>query len=162
MALDSVLITGCSAGGIGSALALAFQTRRLHVFATARSLSKMQHLSGIPNVTLVQLDVTDPASVATAVKSVKETGNGKLKYLINNAGGGYVMPVLDTDIEKGKEMFEVNFWGPIRVANALSPMIIESTGTIVNISSGAAYINFPWTGKSPLSGRWKTFRRLKR
>jgi len=44
MALKSVLITGCSTGGIGSALVEAFQKRSLHVFATARNPEKMSHL----------------------------------------------------------------------------------------------------------------------
>jgi len=110
MALDSVLITGCSVGGIGSALCLAFQKRNLQVFATARSLSKMQHLSNFPNIILLQLDVSDQTSVDAVLKSVQRTGDGKLKYLINNAGLGVTGPILDTDIAKAKQMWEVNYW----------------------------------------------------
>jgi len=84
MPLDSVLITGCSAGGLGSAIAVAFQKRGIHVFATARDVSKMKHLSGIENITLLPLDVTSPTSIAEAAEFVKksEIGGGKLKYLV--------------------------------------------------------------------------------
>jgi NADP-dependent 3-hydroxy acid dehydrogenase YdfG len=58
----TVLITGCSVGGIGSALALEFHRRGLHVFATARSLDKLAHLANLDCVTLLQLDVTSQAS----------------------------------------------------------------------------------------------------
>ena len=105
---SSVLITGCSAGGIGSALVDAFQKRNLHVFATARDLSKMSHLEKLPNVTLLALDVTAPSSIGAAVAAVKAQTDGILDFLVNNSGRSYVMPVLDTDIEEAKKMFNVN------------------------------------------------------
>jgi len=79
MTLDSVLITGCSEGGIGSGLALAFHHRGFHVFATARSISKLQHLRLLPNTTLLPLDITSPSSISSALEVVKKTNNGKLK-----------------------------------------------------------------------------------
>lgn len=139
--------TGCSAGGIGFELALAFQKRQLHVFATARSLSKMQHLAKLPNITLLQLDVTSPESVAAAVKNVQATGDGKLKYLINNAGLGFTSPVLDVDIEKAKEMWEVNYWGVLRTTKAFAGLVVEGKGTIVNVGSAAGYVSFPYSCK---------------
>jgi short-subunit dehydrogenase len=56
MAMKLVLITGCSAGGLGSSLAPSFQKHNLHIFATAHSLSKMSHLADLPNVTLLTLE----------------------------------------------------------------------------------------------------------
>ena len=56
MTPKTVLITGCSAGGIGSALAEVFQKRGIHNFATARDLSKMSHLQTLSHVTLLKLD----------------------------------------------------------------------------------------------------------
>jgi 1-acylglycerone phosphate reductase len=70
MVKNSVLITGCSQGGIGFSLAESFQKRGLHVFATARSISKMAHLADLPNVTLLTLDVTSSSSIAEAVHAV--------------------------------------------------------------------------------------------
>jgi 1-acylglycerone phosphate reductase len=56
MPKQSVLITGCSEGGIGYALAREFQSRGLHVFATARDPAKMAGLENLPDVTLLALD----------------------------------------------------------------------------------------------------------
>lgn len=142
----SVLITGCSAGSLGSALAIAFQARGLHVFATARNVAKMEHLAKIPSITLLQLDVTSRSSVAHAVQVVKMTGDGKLRYLINNAGGGFIAPLLDADIDNAKEMFEVNVWGLLRTTQAFASMVVEEKGTIVNIGSSAGVVIFPFSG----------------
>jgi 1-acylglycerone phosphate reductase len=61
-----VLITGCSKGGIGYELCLAFHSKGYKVFATARNLDK---LDGLPeDVGKVQMDVTDESSVETSVK----------------------------------------------------------------------------------------------
>ena len=63
-----ILITGCSANGIGAALALALARKGHHIFATARNLSKIPvSLVSLSNVTPVQLDVTSPESITEAV-----------------------------------------------------------------------------------------------
>ena len=147
MAIKSVLITGCSTGGIGGALALAFQKRGLHVFATARTLSKMSHLEKLPNVTLLTLDVTSSSSIATAVEAVEAQTGGTLDYLVNNSGGGLIMPTLDTDIEEAKRMFDVNLWGVLAVTQAFAPLVIAAKGSIVNGSSLASCLNPPWTSE---------------
>ncbi|KAL9043534.1 MAG: hypothetical protein Q9214_003285 [Letrouitia sp. 1 TL-2023] len=146
MALKAVVITGCSEGGIGSALALAFQKRNLQVFATARDPSKMAHLSDLPNVTLLQLNPTSNSSVEEAAKVVRARTSGRLDYLVNNAGQTMTVPTLDIDIDKAKEMYEINVWGMIRVTQALSPLVIASRGSIVNISSVTANMHVPWVG----------------
>jgi 1-acylglycerone phosphate reductase len=84
------------------------------------------------------------------VKSVQETGDGKLKYLINNAGLGLISPILDVDVEKAKQIWEVNYWGVIRMTKAFSSLVIESKGTIVTMGSGAGVVSFPWSFTCPL------------
>lgn len=149
MSLKTVLITGCSAGGIGSALAEAFQKRNLRVFATARSLSKMSHLEELPNVTLLALDPTSKPSVQAAFESVEAQTGGALDYLVNNAGQTIIMPTLDFEIETAKDMYDINIWGLLRVTQAFAPLIIAAKGTIVNISSIATCVNTPWMGEFP-------------
>ena len=144
MAPKTVLITGCSVGGIGHGLAIAFQKRGLHVFATARSLSKMSELSSLPNLTLLSLDVTSPTSIAAAVKSVEGKTGGRLDYLVNNSGSIYLMPNLDSDMEVGKKMFDVNVWGVLAVTQAFAPMIVKAKGTVVNNGSVAGLVYAPW------------------
>ena len=147
MALQSVLITGCSAGGIGSALCTEFQKRGLHVFATARTPAKIGELAKLPNVTTLALDVTSTSSIAAAVEAVKAKTGGTLNYLVNNSGSQYVMPTLDIDIEEAKRMYDVNFWGVLAVTQAFAPPIIAAKGTIVNIASIAGHLYPPWMGK---------------
>lgn len=145
MATKTVLITGTSAGGIGSALAFAFQKRGLRVFATARNTSKIDPaLADLPNVELLSLDVTSDASIAAAVVEVKERTSGKLDFLVNNSGLGYIMPFLDLDMDEAKKLFDVNFWGVLAATKAFAPMLIEAKGAIVNISSIAAVAYSPY------------------
>jgi short-subunit dehydrogenase len=83
----SALITGCSEGGIGDALARELKSRGFRVFATARKLEKMQHLKELGCDILV-LDVEDEVTIRKASEDVKNATGGKLDLLINNAGFG--------------------------------------------------------------------------
>ena len=148
MAPKSVLITGCSAGGIGHAFAVSFQKRGFTVFATARSANKMQDLAALSNLHLLSLDVTSPASVAAAVKEVALKSGGKLDVLINNAGQQFVMPALDLDLDVAKELFEVNYWAPLRMIRQCSDLLIAAKGCIVNVASTAALLPVPFQSKS--------------
>lgn len=143
----TVLITGCSDGGIGSSLAQVFQSRGLHVFATARSVSKMTSLEQLSSVTLLPLDVTSSTSIDATVDAVKAETNGKLDYLINNAGINQYTPALDIDINEAKKMFDTNYWGALEVTQRFSPLLIPSKGMIVSISSLAAHANIPYCSK---------------
>ncbi|EOD50684.1 putative short-chain dehydrogenase reductase family protein [Neofusicoccum parvum UCRNP2] len=100
----------------------------------------MEALSKLPNVTLLPLDVCSQASIEAAVSAVSAQTGGTLDYLINNAGAVYVMPILDSDMQKAKSLFDVNLWGVIAVTQAFAPLVIASQGAIVNISSLAALI----------------------
>uniref|UniRef100_A0A0D2XTG7 NADPH-dependent 1-acyldihydroxyacetone phosphate reductase n=1 Tax=Fusarium oxysporum (strain Fo5176) TaxID=660025 RepID=A0A0D2XTG7_FUSOF len=127
----SVLITGCSAGGIGGALADAFHAKGYHVFATARNPSKLPpSLSSAANVTVLKLDVLSTESIAAAVESVKSQTGGGLDVLVNNSGGGYTLPALDVSIEESKKLFELNFWAPLTMLQAFAPLLIKTKGCI--------------------------------
>ena len=91
MAPKSVLITGCSEGGIGDALAREFHHHGLQVFASARNPMKMQHFAALGIETLV-LDVVSKPSIETAVRTVEAATEGRLDYLINAAGSS--LPLL--------------------------------------------------------------------
>jgi 1-acylglycerone phosphate reductase len=87
----TVLITGCSAGGIGDALAQEFHSRGLRVIATARSMERMKNLEAV-GITCLAMDVVDQASIDRAVHSVKDTSDGGIDILVNNAGSGTAQP----------------------------------------------------------------------
>lgn len=86
----SVLITGCSEGGIGSALALSYHAKGHQVFATARSLSKIQHLKE-RGIAVLELDVTKINAIRSCVQNVSSSTGGKLDILVNNAGIGLLI-----------------------------------------------------------------------
>jgi len=149
MTLKTVLITGCSAGGIGGALALALAKQGHHIFATARNPSKIAaELTALSNVTVLTLDVTSQASVQSAAKAVTSSGRG-LDVLVNNAGVGYVAPILDMDIEQVQKLYETNVWGCVRTVQAFQDLLIASRGRVVNLGTVASFVNMPWMCKSP-------------
>jgi len=87
MPRKSVLITGCSVGGIGHNLAEEWHRRGYRVFATARKVESMAALEAA-GIECLAMDVTDPASLKAVAEQVgKETG-GTLDILVNNAGQG--------------------------------------------------------------------------
>lgn len=124
-AKKSVLITGCSEGGLGHALAKQFQACDFTVFATARDVKKIGLLAQAANVIPLELDVSKPQHVARAVDRVsKETG--ALIYLVNNAGRNYFMPILDCDIEVSKPIFDTNVWGPLALTKTFASLVIKA------------------------------------
>lgn len=146
MPSKTILVTGCSAGGIGAAIASSLAARHHHVYATARDTSKIpESLSALPNVSVLRLDVSEPASVSEAVKAFTDSGR-ELDVLVNNAGGGYAMPLLDVDIDRAKKLYDVNVWGPLRAIQAFSKLLIARRGRVVNISTCGAVVNTPWIG----------------
>lgn len=142
------LVTGCSEGGIGHALAQEFQRRGIHVFATARTISKMRPLEGLPDVTLLTLDVTSQSSINNAVASVSKRTDGILDYLVNNAGCCYTLPVLDFDMKLAREMLDVNVWGVFAMIQAFAPLVIAAQGTIANMASVGVLLKPPYMGQS--------------
>lgn len=149
----TVLITGCSDGGIGSALAIVLQQRGLHIFATARDASKMSALKDLPNVTMLTLDVIKSEQIKDAVDFVIKQTGGALDYLVNNAGRNHFMPILDEDLDTVRDLFEVNFYGPLAVTQAFAPLLIKAKGMAVFITSISGYVNVPFMGTYSASKR---------
>nr|A0A5B8YU68.1 RecName: Full=Short-chain dehydrogenase/reductase GME11361; AltName: Full=Dibenzodioxocinones biosynthesis cluster protein GME11361 [Pestalotiopsis microspora]QED41492.1 short-chain dehydrogenease [Pestalotiopsis microspora] len=134
-AKKTVLITGCSEGGMGAALAVAFKEAGFRVYATARDPSKMASLSraGIETLTL---DILSSESIATCASSVSS-----LDILVNNAGSSYSMPVADMDINYAKQLFDVNVWAQLAVSQAFLPHLIKSKGMISAYNASKAAIS---------------------
>ncbi|GKZ21457.1 hypothetical protein AbraCBS73388_007142 [Aspergillus brasiliensis] len=81
----SVLITGCSPGGIGNSLAREFHRNGLRVFATARDAKTIEDLASI-GVETLSLTVDDEKSVRQCFEDIKgKLGEKGLDYLVNNA-----------------------------------------------------------------------------
>lgn len=142
----TVLITGCSEGGLGDVLAQEFHSRGYRVFATARNPNKMAHFHALGIETLV-LDVLSQDSIKAAVEQVSKLTD-KLDILVNNSGGGYSMPLIDAEISKMRDLFELNVISYMAVTQAFLPLI-RSAGpgaVIANNTSIASMLTIPTGG----------------
>jgi 1-acylglycerone phosphate reductase len=149
--LKSCLVTGCSEGGVGAAFAEVFQQKGYHVFATARSPSKVpKTLHSAPNVTVLALDACSSTSIAEAAKVVEKQTGGKLDVLINNAGHGQTMPGLNVNLDEARNLFNVNFFGVLELVQVFSPMLVKAKGCIVNNASIGGLTPIPFNSTSLL------------
>ncbi len=146
--MKSVLITGCSAGGIGWAMAKVFHERGYYVFATLRDLTKAEGLAELSDVEILELDVTVLETISRCRETVTKRTGGKLDVLINNAGAEFFCPLLDTDITEAKKLYDINVWGPVAMVQAFAPLLIKAMGIVSIHSSIAAALPMVWAGES--------------
>jgi NAD(P)-dependent dehydrogenase (short-subunit alcohol dehydrogenase family) len=136
------LVTGASSG-IGREIAQLLAQRGARVFGTARN---PKSASPVPGVELVRMDVTDEASVNEAIQGIVQKA-GPIEILVNNAGYGLTGALEETTVKEAREQFETNFFGVLRVTNAVLPRMREAGyGRIVNISSVVGFIPAPFMG----------------
>lgn len=138
----TVLVTGCSDGGLGAALAIALHKAGLHVYATARNPAKMATLTALGIETLI-LDVQSTESINACVTEIASRKGG-LDILINNAGASYAMPFSDMSVPQAKQLFDLNVWSYLEVTQAFLPLLLQSKGMVVNQTSIAAVCTVPF------------------
>jgi NAD(P)-dependent dehydrogenase (short-subunit alcohol dehydrogenase family) len=135
--MPTILITGCSSG-FGLETARHFAERGWDVIATMRSLRE-DLLPTSDRVRLVALDVTDAASIASAVAAA-----GPIDALVNNAGIGFLNALEGTPVETARDILETNTLGTIAVMQAVLPQMRERrAGVIVNVTSSVTYRPLP-------------------
>lgn len=132
-----VLITGCSKDSIGDPVAREFLKRNYHVIATARSLSRIEHLSEL-GIQIEELDITSPESITNLRQKITS-----LDILVNNAGGTHIMPFTDTSVSEFRRMMDLNFFSIVEMTQAFLPLLIERRGIVVNQGSQSSQINLP-------------------
>ena len=144
------LITGVSEGGLGDALAKELLARNTNVIITGLKLEHLDYFSNVATsrVEKIELDVTSASSISAAVVLVRDITGGALDILINNAGYGYMMPLIDAEIEKVKKNFDVNVFGVLAVTQAFFPLLRTAIGMVVNQASiaGLPNISQPFIG----------------
>jgi len=141
----TVVITGTSSG-IGRASAARLARAGFRVFAGIREEADAQSLRAEdPAIVPITIDVTDPASIASAKHQLEGELDG-LDGLVNNAGIGLTAPMEHVPLDVLRRQFEVNVFGQIAVTQALLPLIRRSRGRIVNMGSVASHIAIPFGG----------------
>ncbi|TQN64196.1 NADPH-dependent 1-acyldihydroxyacetone phosphate reductase [Colletotrichum shisoi] len=137
----NILITGCSPGGMGAALATVFHDAGHHVYATARNPSKLAPLAA-QGMRTIPLDVTSASSVQSAVEAVSSSlvdGEG-LDMLVNNAAGSYSMPIADVSLDAARALFDQNVWAQVAVTQAFLPLLLKSATTTASGGPGRAMV----------------------
>ena len=138
---ETVLITGCSSG-IGRATASLFAEEGWTVYATAREESDIEDMECRTD----ELDVTSGADIDRVVDRTIEE-EGRIDVLVNNAGYGQYGPLEDVPTDELHRQFDVNVYGPHRLARAVLPhMRDRGEGRIVNVSSVAGRVVTPGGG----------------
>ncbi|KAJ7607360.1 NAD(P)-binding protein [Roridomyces roridus] len=145
--MKTVLITGCSPGGIGHELAREYHSKGCRVIATARRREALLELALAlgDGLETFELDVTDVTSIRAVRDAVASMTGGTLDVLVNNAGQGYSVPATDVDMDEVKAVFDVNVFGVMSMVQEFAPLLIASgDGRIVNIGSISGIMPYPF------------------
>ena len=149
--MKNIIITG-SSSGFGLKAAKDFADKGYHVFATMRkpdgkNAEKKAELEGhSSHIKVIDMDVTDDASVKNAIHAIiSQVGN--IDILINNAGIMYLGITEAFSVEQAKFQMETNYFGAIRVMQAVLPSMRKSgSGLIINTSSLVGRMSPPFFG----------------
>lgn len=129
-------ITGISSG-LGKALAQSVMETGDFVIGTFRNKTQVEEFNRqkSENSFAVHLDITNEKEIEKTIESIISKF-GRIDVLVNNAGMGFVGAIEETSIDEVREVFEVNFFGTLKLTQAVLPfMRKEKTGHIVQISS---------------------------
>jgi NADP-dependent 3-hydroxy acid dehydrogenase YdfG len=132
------VVTGASSG-IGAATAERLAADGFDVVLAARRIDRLTTLADRIGGRAVQLDVTDPTSVAAFA-----AGLDRVDVLVNNAGGSFdAAPVAQADLDSWQRTYDVNVLGSVRMTKALLPALIASgAGDLVFVGSTAGLISY--------------------
>jgi uncharacterized oxidoreductase len=140
----TILITGGSAG-IGLAFALKFLELGNTVIVTGRRQAVLDALKAQhPKLHTIQSDVADPEQIAALAARVTKDFP-KLDVLMNNAGVGASTNLRTpaADLAGLMTEVEINLGGVIRTTSALMDILTANRGTVINVSSGLAFVPVP-------------------
>ena len=144
-----VFITGCDSGfGLNAAKQLDYLG--FTVIATCITDDGEQRLrtSCSKNLHVIKMDVTDTKQVQSAYDYVKNNmkSENDLWAVINNAGVCRIGPLDWQSLEEIKKMADVNLWGLIDVTKTFLPLLKNSGGRLVNITSIGGRLSLPYMG----------------
>jgi short-subunit dehydrogenase len=145
----TAIVTGASRG-IGPHIAAALASRGMNLVLTSRSAEELevvaneQRQRGVRVLTVVT-DLTDPDSLALLVGAAEREFGG-VDVLVNNAGGDPLREFHEMSIEENEAILKLNLFAPIALSHLVLPgMLKRGRGHIVNISSMAGRVSFPYT-----------------
>lgn len=146
--VNKVAVVTGSSSGIGYETSLALAREGFLTYSTMRNLEKGSGIKSDSDkenlpLKILQLDVTDDASVSKAVQSII-SDSGRIDVIVNNAGYGLAGAFEDLSLDEIKQQYETNFFGVVRVTQAVLPIMRkQKSGKIINISSAAGRFGYP-------------------
>lgn len=141
--MKTIFITGASTG-LGKATAKLFASKGWKVIATMRKPENEKELNLINNISLLPLDVTNPAQIKETTQ--KAIASGNIDVVFNNAGYGLMGPLESITDEQLTRQLNTNILGVIRVTQAFIPYFRErQQGLFISTTSIGGLITFPFT-----------------
>jgi NAD(P)-dependent dehydrogenase (short-subunit alcohol dehydrogenase family) len=143
------IVTG-SSSGMGFETSLILARNGFYTYATMRKLEgegskQLTDITKSENLPLqvILLDVNDDKSVKNAINTIAKEKD-RIDVVVNNAGYDLMGALEETSMEELKGQFETNFFGAVRVLQAVIPIMRKQKGgTIVNITSLGGRVSFP-------------------
>jgi len=133
-----VLVTGASSG-FGQLTASSLADKGYRVFGTSRR----EQSTPSNEFGMLLLDVRSDDSVRSCIEQLMAQVD-RIDVLVNNAGQIHASVVEDTSLEQARDILETNFWGAVRVTDAVLPIMRRQRhGHIINVSSLAGLIGIP-------------------
>jgi short-subunit dehydrogenase len=141
---DKVIIVTGASSGIGEATATLFSRKGAKVVLASRSKDKLEKLAKeLPGSFVVPTDMTKPRDIKNLVEKTKEKF-GRIDILINDAGRGYHVPLMQIESKKYHALFDLDVVGPLLAMQQVIPIMKkQGGGMIVNISSGTSLMAIP-------------------
>jgi NAD(P)-dependent dehydrogenase (short-subunit alcohol dehydrogenase family) len=141
--VKTVIVTGANSG-IGRATVELFAERGWNVIATMRRMELAAMFDDRPNVSVMELDVAEQASIDAFSHQVLATGKC-IDVLVNNAGYLQLGALEATSMAQVREQFETNVFGLIGMTKAFLPHFRENgAGMVINVSSISAENGYPF------------------
>ena len=146
--MDKVALVTGSSSGIGFETSLALAREGYYTYATMRDVKKGNTIKDVAKkenlkVEVLALDVDKDETIHNCVNQIVKEKNG-IDVLVNNAGYGLFGCLEDISMEELKAQFETNFFGVVRMLQAVLPVMRkQKSGIVVNVSSVAGRIGFP-------------------
>lgn len=139
-----IMITGAGSG-IGKATTHFLADRGFHVYATDVNEQLLNKFEYNKRINTIKMDVTKKNDIKNALSIVIENNNG-LFGLVNGAGVIRLGPIIEAPEEELEMQLNVNVLGMYRVTKECFPLLKESKGRIINISSAAGRFVSPFYG----------------
>ncbi|MFI6302702.1 SDR family oxidoreductase [Amycolatopsis thailandensis] len=136
---DQVAVVTGAGRGIGAATAVALAEAGADVVISSRTESQLTEVAALIAATgrrahVVPADLSDP-SAAAELAEVATGEFGRLDLVVNNVGGTYPRPLLETSGDFLEEAFRFNVSTAHALTVAAAPSLLETGGSVVNISS---------------------------